>query len=32
MLQRLKLLKDVFGLYMNQQKGMELLKRVESSD
>ena len=32
MLQQLKLLKDVFGLSLNQQKGMALLERVESSD
>ena len=32
MLQRLKLLKDVFGLYLNRHKGMALLERVESSD
>jgi hypothetical protein len=32
MRQRLKLLKDVFGLYLNRQKGMALLERVESSD
>jgi hypothetical protein len=32
MFQRLKLLKDVFGLYLNRQKGMALLDRVQASD
>jgi hypothetical protein len=32
MLQRLKLLKDVFGLSVNRQKGMALLERIASSD
>lgn len=32
MRQQLKLLKDVFGLYVNRQKGMALLDRIESSD
>jgi hypothetical protein len=32
MCQRLKLLKDVLGLYLNQQKGMALLERVQTSD
>ena len=32
MIQRLKLLKDVFGLYLNWQKGMALLERVQASD
>jgi hypothetical protein len=32
MLQRLKRLKEVFGLYLNRQKGMALLERVVSSD
>ena len=31
-IQRLKLLKDVLGLYLNRQKGRALLKRVEASD
>jgi hypothetical protein len=32
MFQQLKLLKDVFGLYVKRQKGRELLERIESSD
>jgi hypothetical protein len=32
MFQRLKLLKDVLGLYLNRQKGMALLERVQASD
>jgi hypothetical protein len=32
MLQRLKLLKGVLGLYLNRQKGMALLERVQASD
>jgi len=32
MFQRLKLLKDVLGLYLNRQKGMALLERVDASD
>jgi len=32
MFQRLKLLKDVVGLYLNRQKGMALLERVQASD
>ena len=32
MFQRLKLLKDVLGLYLNRQKGMALLARVQASD
>jgi hypothetical protein len=32
MLQRLKLLKEVFALYLNRQKGMALLERVASSN
>jgi hypothetical protein len=32
MFQRLKLLKDVLGLYLNRQKGMTLLERVQVSD
>ncbi|HEY5869186.1 MAG TPA: hypothetical protein VI542_27080 [Candidatus Tectomicrobia bacterium] len=32
MLQRLKLLKDVLSLYLNRQKGMALLARVQASD
>jgi hypothetical protein len=32
MLQRLKLLKDVLGLYLNRQKGMALLEGVQASD
>ena len=28
MFQRLKLLKDVLGLYLNRQQGMALLERV----
>jgi hypothetical protein len=32
MFQRLKLLKDVFGLYLSRQKGRALLERVQASD
>jgi hypothetical protein len=32
MLQRLKLLKDVVGLYLNRQKGIALLERAHASD
>jgi hypothetical protein len=32
MFQRLKLLKGVLGLYLNRQKGMALLERVQASD
>lgn len=32
MLQRLKLLKEAFSLYLNRQKGIALLERVASSD
>jgi hypothetical protein len=32
MIQRLKLLKDVLGLYLNRQRGMALLERVQASD
>ena len=32
MLQRLKVLKDVLGLYLNRQKGMALLEQVQASD
>ncbi len=32
MLQRLKRLKNVLGLYLNRQKGMALLERVQASD
>ena len=32
MFQRLKLLKDVLGLYLNRQQGMALLERVAASD
>lgn len=32
MLQRLKRLKDVLGLYLNRQRGMALLERVQASD
>ena len=32
MIQRLKLLKDVLGLYLNRHKGMALLERVQASD
>lgn len=32
MFQRLKLLKDVLGLYLNRQKGMALLEHVQASD
>jgi hypothetical protein len=32
MIQRLKLLKDVLGLYLNRQKGIALLERVQASD
>jgi len=32
MIQRLKLLKDVLGLYLNRPKGMALLARVQASD
>jgi hypothetical protein len=32
MLQRLKLLKSVFGLYLHRQKGLALLERVRASD
>ena len=32
MMQRLKRLKDVLGLYLNRQKGMALLARLQASD
>jgi hypothetical protein len=32
MLQRLKRLKDVLGLYLNRHRGMALLERVHASD
>ena len=32
MFQRLKLLKDFLGLYLNRQQGMALLERVQASD
>ena len=32
MLQQLKRLKDVLGLYLNRQRGMALLDRVQASD
>ncbi len=31
MFQRLKLLLDLLGLYLNRQKGMALLERVQAS-
>jgi hypothetical protein len=32
MIQRLKLLKDVLGLYLNRHKGVALLERLQASD
>lgn len=32
MFQRLKLLKALLGLYLNRQKGMALLERIQTSD
>ena len=32
MLQRLKLLKDLLGVYLNRQQGLALLERVHASD
>jgi hypothetical protein len=32
MLQRLKLLKDFLGVYLNRQQGMAFLERVQASN
>jgi|RhiMetdeSRZDD1v2_1073273.scaffolds.fasta_scaffold264672_2 hypothetical protein len=32
MLQRLKLLKDLLGVYLNRQQGLALLERVQASN
>ena len=32
MLQRLKLLKDLLGVYLNRQQGIALLERVQASN
>jgi len=32
MLQRLRLLKDFLGIYLNQRQGMAFLERIQASD